>query len=244
MVKRFLSCLAVCLAPTLLAAQDSSLAGGLTVRSTPPAALVTLDGIVTVTGITPTTLQHRLAGQFKLTVKKPLFETYKTTLFLEPGRSQSIDVNLSPKTRFKGAVRSMFIPGWGQLYSEQKGKSILFAALAVTSASAFIIADHNFQIKYDRYQESEEAYRSARDSADYETLKRLDSQRRLHQQEAFDSEDIRRGTIGAMIGVWAVNVLDVLFFFPENKANVTIQGITVTPTTDQKSFGLVLSRNF
>ncbi len=243
-MKRFLSCLAICLAPTMLAAQDSTQASGLTVRSTPPAALVTLDGIVTVTGITPTILQHRLAGQFDVTIKKPLFETYKTTLYLEPGRSQTIDVKLSPKTRFKGAVRSMFIPGWGQKYSEQKGKSILFAALAVGSVSAFVIADHNFQIKYDRYQESENAYRQVRDTADLATLQALDRQRRLHQEEAFNSEDVRRGTIGAMIGVWAINVLDVLFFFPENKGNVTIQGITVTPTADQKSFGLALSRNF
>lgn len=228
----------------MLAAQDSTQASGLTVRSTPPAALVTLDGIVTVTGITPTILQHRLAGQFDVTIKKPLFETYKTTLYLEPGRSQTIDVKLSPKTRFKGAVRSMFIPGWGQKYSEQKGKSILFAALAVGSVSAFVIADHNFQIKYDRYQESENAYRQVRDTADLATLQALDRQRRLHQEEAFNSEDVRRGTIGAMIGVWAINVLDVLFFFPENKGNVTIQGITVTPTADQKSFGLALSRNF
>lgn len=244
MVKRFLSCLAVCLVPTLLAAQDSAPAGGLTVRSTPSAALVTLKGTVTVTGITPTTLQHRLAGPFDVAVKKPMYETYKTSVFLEPGRSQALDVKLSPKTRFKGAVRSMFIPGWGQKYSEQKGKSILFGVLAVGSVTAFVIADHNFQIKYDRFQDSENAYREARDTADFATLQVLDRQRRLHQEEAFDSEDIRRGTIGAMIGVWAINVLDVLFFFPENKGNVTIQGITVTPTADQNSFGLALSRNF
>lgn len=244
MVKRFLSCLAVCLAPTLLAAQDTSSTGGVTVRSNPPAALATLDGFVKVTGITPTTLHHRLAGQYELSIKKPLFETYKTTLYLEPGYSQTIDVRLSPKTRFKGALRSMFIPGWGQLYSEQKGKSILFGVLAVSSVSAFIIADHNFQIKYDRYQDSETAYRNAKDSADYDTMKRLDAQRNLHRQEAFDSEDVRRGTIGAMIGVWAINVLDVLFFFPENKATMTIQGMTVTPTTSNQTFGLALSRNF
>ncbi len=244
MVKRFLSCLAVCLMPALLAAQDSSLAGGLTVRSTPPASLVTLEGAVTVTGITPTTLYHRLAGPFDVTVSRPLYEKYHTTLYLEPGRSQSLDVKLSPKTRFKGALRSMFIPGWGQLYSEQKGKSILFGVLAIGSASAFLIADHNFQIKYDRFKESDELYQNARDSADFGTLRDLDARRRAHQEEAFDAEDVRRGTIGAVIGVYALSLLDVLFFFPDDKGALNIEGVSVTPTTNSGTFGLALSRNF
>lgn len=244
MVKRLLSWLVVCLAPTIVAAQETTTAGGLTVRSTPPGALVTVEGDVTVTGVTPTILQHRLAGNYDITIKKRLFETYKTSLALDPGRAQALDISLSPKTRIKGALRSLIIPGWGQWYSEQKGKGLLFSFLAVGSATAFLIAEDEFQMRYDRFEASVNAYDAARDTADFATLQKLEQQLQKDQADAYDAENVRRATIGVAAGVWALNLLDVLFFFPEDKSGVDIYGFNLAPTTGQETFGVKLSRNF
>lgn len=244
MVKRLLLWLVVGMLPTGLAAQDNTTSGGLTVRSTPPGAVVTLDGDVMVTGVTPTTLQHRLSGSFDVTIKKHLYETYKTSLALEPGRAQSLEVSLSPKTRFKGAIRSALIPGWGQIYSEQKGKGLLFGFLAVGTVTAFLIAEDEFQMRHDRYEASVSAYDAAKDTSDFATLLKLEQQLREDQQDAYDAENVRRVTIGAVAGVWALNLLDILLFFPDRESGVEVYGLNLAPATDQQTLGLTLSRNF
>jgi len=99
---------------------------GLIVRSQPPGALATVSGEVTVSGVTPVHFRQTLIGDYKLTLKKYGYEKYTTRVILDPGKLTTIDITLSPKTRFKAAVRSLFIPGWGQRYTEQKNKGYLF----------------------------------------------------------------------------------------------------------------------
>ena len=111
-----------------------------------------------------------------------------------------MDIRLSPKPRLKATVRSLFIPGWGQRYNDQKAKGYLLNALAIGAVLAY--------------------------------------------WDAYDTHDARRVAIGAVIAVWGVNLLDILFFYSEQRATVSIKGLAVYPTADPNWVGLTLSKRF
>lgn len=244
MFKRILTALVLLLVAPPLHAQDAP-PTGLTVRSSPPGADVLLEGEVTVAGVSPTTFEQTLMGDFKVTVKKYLYEKYSTHVTLDPSKQLALDVTLSPKNRFKAAARSLFIPGWGQRYGEQRGKGSLFLFLAAGSAAAYFIADHDFDKKYDRNELRKQAYDSAKaNGASYDELVTRHQAWADAQKKAYDAEDVRRITIGAVIGVWGLNVLDALLFFPENRGEITVKGVSIAPSTTSQSFGLVLTKRW
>lgn len=230
--------------PLTLKAQDST-QGGLIVRSAPEGAEVVLTGDAVVAGVTPTFFQQGLVGQYKVEIKKYGYETYKTKVVLDPLRQMEISADLSRKTGFKAAVRSMVIPGWGQRYGDQKTKGVVFNLLAVGSVAAFLIADQDFDKKYDRFRDWEDTYDSSLAAGgSYADLQRVHGELINAQQEAYDAEDTRRVSVGAVAGVWALSIIDALFFFPEEGGTFTVKGLTVKPTADTKSVGLTLSHNF
>ena len=218
---------------------------GLVVRSDPQGALVELKGEATVTGITPTIFQYPFVGDYDLVIKQRGYENYHTKVFLDPARRIELDITLTPKTRFKAAVRSMVFPGWGQRYSDRKGKGLAFLLLSVGASAAYLVADHNFNIKYDRYDQRLHEYDEAvAQGATHDDLVVLSSLLNDAQEEAYDMEDVRRFTIGAAAAIWGLNVLDALLSSPRREGIVTVNDLTVTPTTDGLTFGLALSHNF
>jgi len=218
---------------------------GLVVRSDPQGALVELKGEATVTGITPTIFQYPFVGDYDLVIKQRGYENYHTRVFLDPARRIELDITLTPKTRFKAAVRSMVFPGWGQRYSDRKGRGLAFLILSVGASAAYLVADHNFNIKYDRYDRRLNEYdRAVAQGARHDDLVVLSSLLNDAQKEAFDMEDVRRFTIGAAAAIWGLNVLDALLSSPQHGGIVTVNDLTVTPTTDGLTFGLALSHSF
>jgi hypothetical protein len=244
-LKRTLTRLAILLLlPAVVMAQGAA-EKGLVVRSDPQGALVELKGEATVTGITPTIFQYPFVGDYDLVIKQRGYEIYRTKVFLDPARRIELDITLTPKTRFKAAVRSMVFPGWGQRYSDRKGKGLAFLLLSVGASAAYLVADHNFNIKYDRYDQRLNEYdRAVAQGARHDDLVVLSSLLNDAQKDAFDMEDVRRFTIGAAAAVWGLNVLDALLSSPQRGGIVTVNDLTVTPTTDGLTFGLALSHNF
>ncbi|MCK4606761.1 MAG: PEGA domain-containing protein [candidate division Zixibacteria bacterium] len=113
MLKRILTAILVVLFfPALSLAQDAA-QGDVTIRSDPQGALVTLTGEMIVSGVTPARFRQLLIGKYIVSVERPGYERYTSRAFLDPSRSMEIDVKLTPKTRFKAAVRSLVVPGWG-----------------------------------------------------------------------------------------------------------------------------------
>lgn len=236
--------LGLSLFPLTVEAQDST-QGGLIVRSSPEGAEVVLKGDAVVAGVTPTFFQHGLVGQYRVEIRKHGYETYKTGVVLDPTRQIEISADLSRKTGFKAAVRSMVFPGWGQRYGDQKTKGLVFHLLAAGSVAAYLITDHDFDNKYERFRDREAAYDSAfAAGGSYADLQRMHEDLLDAQDRAYDAEDIRRISIGAVAGVWALGVIDALFFFPEERGTFTVKGLTVKPTADTESVGLTLSHNF
>ncbi|MGD8922377.1 MAG: DUF5683 domain-containing protein [Candidatus Zixiibacteriota bacterium] len=249
MSKRIYAYIALCCLmltiPVSLAAQEATTPSGLIVRSTPEGAQATLSGPVVVTGITPTFFRQPLVGDYKLEITRHGYENYSTHITLDPTRQMEVSVELSPKTRFKAAARSLLIPGWGQRYADENFKGYAFSFLAAGSITAFLIADHSYNNDYDRFEARVADYDSARaDGASYQELSALHSRLVDAQNKAYDSENTRRITIGVVAGVWALNLIDVLFFFPNERGTFSVKGLTVEPNADLNSVGLTLSHRF
>ena len=244
MIKRIFSiCLVAGLLPVLAVGQTAG--GSVTVVSNPGGAEVMLKGDASVVGVTPTTFQHIFIGKYDLILKKSGFETYKERVLVDPSQNMRFDVNLSPKTALKAGLRSTFLPGWGQRYSDQPTKGWLFHFLAAGSVAAYFIADHNFDIKYNKFVEREEAYDAAvYAGAGRDELEGLLADLRAAQDDAYNYEDYRRITIGTVVGVWGLSVLDALLFFPDNRSDVSVGGVTLDTGSGSTPMGLTLSYRF
>ncbi|MBN1211257.1 MAG: PEGA domain-containing protein [candidate division Zixibacteria bacterium] len=245
LLKRILTaCLLFVLLPVILNAQGTAL-GNFTVKSSPAGAEVTLKGEAVVVGITPTVFQQPLFGEYRVDVKRFGFEKYSTRVMLDPSKPQELTVTLTPKTRIKAAVRSLVVPGWGQLYAEQRTKSFFFNLLAVGSVAAYLIADNDYNDKYDDLTASERAYDSTIiHGGSYADIRTSYLNLRDNREEAYDAETIRRITIGAVIGAWSLSVLDALFFFPQESGTFSVKGLALKPETGSGTIGLTLTKSF
>lgn len=218
---------------------------GLVVRSTPPGADVLLEGDAVVTGITPATIRYPLLGEYRLTLKKYGFEDYHTNIVVDPSKQMYLDIELSRKTGAKAAVRSMFLPGWGQQYTGQRTKGLAFSVLFAGAVAAYFVSDHNFDIKNERFSRRLDEYDAAVDrGAGLTELEGRLSALNKAQEDAFNAEDLRRISIGSVVGVWGLNVLDALLFSPRERATVTIEGLSISPQADSQGIGLTLSKAF
>ncbi len=243
MKKNIVAILATFLFPAAVAAQ-TGMTGDLTVRSNPQGASVKLEGGATVSGVTPARFRHLLIGDYELTLKKHGYETYRTTIELDPSKQMEMDIKLSPKTRFKTAVRSLFIPGWGQRYADKKAKGWMFTVLTAAAGVGYLIADDEYDYRYELFADLRDEFDSLSVEGNVEDLRRIYPDLVLAQEKAHDAETVRRVTIGIGVGIWALNVIDALFFFPEQKGTFTVKGLSLTPSADNENVGLTLSMEF
>jgi hypothetical protein len=229
----------LCLMPAVLSAQESS--HGFTVNSSPPGAEVSLIGLLTVSGLTPVSFTQGLEGNYRVTIKKHGYETYKSSIFLQPDRSLTLTARLRPKTRFKAAARSLIIPGWGQSYSGQKFKGLCFTLMAGGAITAFLLTDSDFHDKDDKYKATLDKYNSAEN---YQEKISLYSLVGITKNDAYHAENRRRISIGMTAGVWALSILDIFFFFPEDNGSVLVNTIGIKPDLENGGALVVLNHHF
>jgi hypothetical protein len=216
-----------------------------TVITEPVGAKVALIGEIEVHGVAPTTFFQALSGKYRVTVSLTGYDTRHESIEIHPLRPETLTVKLSPKTGFKGAVRSLFVPGWGQRYGGQKAKAWAMHLLAAGSIAGYLIADHNFDIKYNKFLARRDDYDAAVErGAGRPELEALLADLTDAQEDAFDHEDYRRVAIGAVVGVWAVSVLDALLFFPDERGGLGVGDVRLQPQTSVDQVGLQLSYRF
>ena len=223
---------------------QAQFAGGLTVTTNPDGALVTLSGDAIVTGVTPTTFRHTLIGLYKITIDRYGYERYNTKVVLDPSKQMELNIQLTPKTRFKSAVRSIVIPGWGQRYTNQKYKGLAYTFFAAASIFGYYKADQDFDNKYDQYKNLESEYDALMTTGSQTELEELLPKLLNAQDRAYDAENTRRFAIGSAIAVWSISILDALFFFPEEKGTFKVKNVTLQPEANMQNIGLNLSYHF
>jgi len=230
------TCIILLIAPVIAAQQSGD---GLSVVSRPDGAEVVLIGEKTVSGVTPVNFRQMLEGRYKIDIRKDGYETYKSSLFMQVGLPRSISVDLKPKTRFKAFARSLFIPGWGQRYTDRKTKGSVFLMLTIGAVAAYFIADDNYDDKAGTYDDYLDRYNGM---TSYTEKEQFYPELAEARNDAYDAETARRVTIGAVVAVWSLNLLDALFLFPDYGGPNS--SLTVVPDFEQGGGKIILSHRF
>ncbi len=228
-----------------LASAPANAAESLTVQSNPPGAEFTLDGDASLSGVTPATLNFPLIGEYRLTVTRHGYEKYQTRLVLDPSKPLQVDVDLSPRTGSKAAIRSLFLPGWGQFYTEEKTKGFAFSLLFTGALLAYSSANDDFETKEDDYSRRRDEYDNAlARGSSLDDISRRYQLLVAAQDDAYEAESDRRIAIGAVIGVWGLSVLDALLFSPSDRGTFSVKGVEVAPSAGASGLGLTLTKAF
>lgn len=215
------------------------------VITSPPGAQVRVDGEADLAGISPLTFTYPLLGDYELTVKKYGYEDYRTRLMLDPAHPQQLNVELSPKTGLKAALRSAVIPGWGQRYNDHKTRSFVFASLFTGALVVFLTVDQDFRDREDDYLVRMGEYDDALlRGASMDELSARYGALVSAQEVAYDAESDRRIALGALVGIWGLNVLDAFLSVPDERATFAIKGVSVTPSAGTDGVQLTLSKAF
>ncbi|MCP4581253.1 MAG: PEGA domain-containing protein [candidate division Zixibacteria bacterium] len=219
---------------------------GTTINSDPPGATITLDGDFKLSATTPCRLPDHISGKFELVAVMPGYESWKGDITILPGQKNHYSFDLSPKTRSKAALRSLFMPGWGQHYSGQKEKAFLLNIGTVSFAIGTILADSDFRRKRDDYNQ---AVIDLGNAASFEETELLRSDVIDKNRKAYDSETRRNALVLITAGLWVYNILDAVVFFPDRKlyfhqGSIPIQEARINPVFDGETIGLNLTASF
>ncbi len=162
---------------------------------------------------------------YQVHATRPGYERWQQSVVFDVGAAQTVTIDLVPKTRFKAAIRSLVIPGWGQYYAEEKGRSAFWGLTFLASGVVGTIYEIRYQDRKDDWEAGVERFNEATSVGERELLRDevLDLQDR-----AYDAESDRRLMWSITTGLWAANVLDAVIFFPTEK-RFTGLPITATP---------------
>ncbi len=196
------------------------------VRSNPSGCTVVLSGDYTVAGVTPTTFSQPLQGFYTVSAHRSGYETYRSSIVLTGRDVTNIEIQLTPKTRFKAGLRSLLIPGWGQRYSDAgtRGTLMTIGALATVTVAGLLYLD--FDDKRDEFYEVKRRFNDTREVSGREAMLNELSDA---QQAAYDAEQDKNLGVGILVGFWAYSVIDAVLFFPDYNMNVAGVSIGFEP---------------
>lgn len=200
------------------------------INSNPRGALVKISGKHTFMARTPFSIPYKLFGKYKIEAIKEGYEKVTSSVFFTQEGRKRLNISLSPKTRFKAAVRSAVFPGWGQIYSGDKIKGAFFTVgyttlgvLSVFAIKDYINEKNDFDRTFDEFKKVETNFEKAKEKFNL-------VQKEL--QQAKDTRDRRDTLIFVTIGFWFYNILDSIFFFPQISSKIDISPEIQSPLTN------------
>ncbi len=104
---------------------------------------------------------------------------------------------------------SVFLPGWGQARAGHYGRSALFAGGEVVSILGLVVSDIQYDRAVEQYDRAKAAYLGASYVGD--AVEQYD----IMQDKWDDAESLHRYrniALGTAIGVWVVNIVDIVLF--------------------------------
>jgi hypothetical protein len=199
------------------------------ISTKPSGATIYLKGEFDIVANTPAHLPMDISGRYKAKITRPGYETWKGELTFVPGSANDVEVALSAKSRYKASLRSIFVPGWGQIYSGNSRRGSMFLSAAVISGISIFVTNRRYENKNNDYNIALADFNAASSIEEKNRLRTILSDER---KEAYDAETDRNMAIAIGIATWAFNIIDALVFFPEGDAFFP----TVTALSDGASF--------
>lgn len=116
---------------------------------------------------------------------------------------------------------SVFVPGWGQVRAGHYGRGSVFISAEIVSLTALVISDIQYNRAVEQYNRARALYLHATYIGDavqeYDIMHaRWNSAEKLH--------DYRAAALYAAVGVWAVNVVDIILFDEKGEPPLSFEG--------------------
>ena len=122
---------------------------GVIIASRPTGCTVYISGDVELVTTTPAIVSEDLRGTYAITAMRPGYERWSQFVTFSPGDRQTLTIELVPKTRFKAAIRSLVVPGWGQYYAGEESRSVLWGLAALTTGVVAGVYELRYQDRKD-----------------------------------------------------------------------------------------------
>ncbi|MDQ7051601.1 MAG: DUF5683 domain-containing protein [candidate division KSB1 bacterium] len=209
--------------------------GGTRIETTPGGAVVYLKGEYRLAGRAPFVISQPLIGVYEIKARKRGYETYAATHVFRPGLPERLQIRLTRKTRLRAMIRSMFVPGWGQVYSEHRFKGVVLGSAQLVSGLYLLVTDSRYQKAVDAFNSAVRAFKIYEKNAE---VRDLYIQKIFETQKDVDKHyEIRKRALIIAASIYMYNLLDALILFPSFKDNqpgvrikVAMQQVNAEPT--------------
>ncbi|RMD98803.1 MAG: PEGA domain-containing protein [Calditrichaeota bacterium] len=215
---------------------------GTKIVTSPVGALVFLHGEYKLAGRSPYSIQQPLQGLYHIRASKRGYENYSSTHYFRPGVNERLSIKLTRKTRLRSTIRSMFFPGWGQYYTDQKFKGILISSFQLASAAYLIFADSDYQTAVKDFNTAVQNFQAQEKNAELRDQLILNVQQARKQVD--DKYEIRRRAVWVAASIYIYNLLDALIFFPSYPDSRIGVNLAVEKVNGQQTVGIGLRTQF
>ncbi len=216
---------------------------GTKVETRPVGAMVYLFGEYRLAARAPFVIHQPLSGLYEIKARKRGYEDYSASHYFQPGRVENLSIHLTKKTRLRALVRSMFVPGWGQYYGEQRFKAVVLGSAQLVSGIYLLWADSRYQKAVDRFNTAVRNFKTFEKSAE---LRDQYIQDILTSQKDVDERyDLRKRALIIAASIYAYNLLDALILFPSFKEDQPVRlRLAVQPAGGEPNVGIGVQAKF
>ncbi len=188
----------------------------ITVESKPTGALVRISGVYSFVGRTPFVVPYPLQGRYEVKATKPGYETETSYVDFLSNEESSIVIRLTPKKRWKAGLRSIVFPGWGQFYSGQELRGLIFSAAEAALLVRTAFAINEYRDAKNELDRAVEVFESNLDEASFQ-----DVQDAL--TTAKNDHNFQKTLVVIAAGFWAINVFDAIIFSASSHSGGNIE---------------------
>ncbi len=152
--------------------------------------------------------QHPLQmGPYDLKITKPEYYSYSSQMVVQYNHITTVDFSLKKKPKGPAVAFSLVVPGGGQVYQGYK-RGLVYITSAVALAYLGFSSHQDVNTFHDQYDSRLADYNTAPDE---ETATPLAAAVQESLDAWTDAEDSRNLMLGALAGVWVVNIVDIAF---------------------------------
>ncbi len=179
-------------------------------RSQPPGALVELAGPSTIRGFAPFPLRPEYSGRYALLVSSPGYETARGAVTLRARDGVLRLGSAEGGFRREGVLRSLLLPGYGQLREGRRFQGLLWGFGSAAAAMTALLYEFEFQKVRDDYLESS-ALLLRGSPSDEGYIGLMDNTFRLEANTNARRRD-RDFALGAIGLYWGLGLIDAALF--------------------------------
>jgi hypothetical protein len=201
----------------------------------PTGALVFLQGEYALAGRAPYTITQFLKGPYRIRAAKKGYESSSSDYLFNGNGDDKLTIKLNPKTRLKAFARSLLVPGWGQVYCDQRVKGFLISFTQLGTVGAVIYEDSRYTEALNSYNAAARNLQASQnDLTLQDALRAVFNARKADLDNAYER---RRRWLIIAGSVYLYNLLDAVLFFPSYQHSALDISLSISPQPEGNGGG-------